>query len=120
MQNVIITKYSSHLPFKLSYYWLVFDKILKIVTNFQRVTSQMGPTFLQMKESDDVFFNRNWAEAYWDHWTGTGTTVEPIRWLWMRCFPVKTNNKKGIDGGSPVVTPMPKLVLFCGEKRSTV
>ena len=51
MQNVIITKDSSHLPFKLSYYWLVFDKILKIVTNFQRVTSQMGPTFLQRKES---------------------------------------------------------------------
>ena len=37
------------------------------------------------------------------------------------CFvPLQKQETKGIGGGSPVVTPMPKLVLSCGEKRSTV
>ena len=34
--------------------------------------------------------------------------------------PCKNKKQRGIGGGSPVVTPMPKLVLSCGEKRSTV
>ena len=77
-------------------------------------------SFPQTMPTDDAFFNRNWAGGCWDRWAGTGTAVGPIRWLWMRCFPTKTNNKRGIGRGSLVVTLMPKLVLSCGEKRSTV
>ena len=32
----------------------------------------------------------------------------------------KNKKQRGIGGGSPIVTLMPKLVLPCGEKRSTV
>ena len=34
--------------------------------------------------------------------------------------PCKNKKQRGIGEGSPVVTLMPKLVLSCGEKRSTV
>ena len=77
-------------------------------------------SFPQTAPTDDAFLNWNWAGACRDRWAGTGTAAGPIRWLRMRCFPAKTNNKRGIGRGSPVVTPMPKLVLSCGEKRSIV
>ena len=36
------------------------------------------------------------------------------------CAPLQKQERKRINGGSPIAAPMPKLVLFCGEKRSTV
>ena len=37
-----------------------------------------------------------------------------------RWTPLQKQEKKRIDGGLPVATPMPKSVLPCGKKRSTV
>ena len=35
------------------------------------------------------------------------------------CDPLQEQERKRIGGGPPVTAPMPKLVLSCGEKRST-
>ena len=77
-------------------------------------------SFPQTALIDDAFFNRNRAGECWNRWAGTGTTARPIRWLWMLRPPCKNKKQRGIGRGSPVVTPMPKLVLSRGEKRSTV
>ena len=77
-------------------------------------------SFPQTALTDDAFFNRNWAGAYRDRWAETGTVTGSVRWFWMLRSPTKTSNKRGIDRGLPVVTPMPKLVLSCREKKSTV
>ena len=37
-----------------------------------------------------------------------------------RSTPLQKQETKGIGGGSPVVAPMPKSVLSCGKKISTV
>ena len=52
-----------------------------------------------------------------------GLELEPPLGLFAGsgCYiPCKNKKQRGIGGGSPVATPMPKLVLSCGEKRSTV
>ena len=37
-----------------------------------------------------------------------------------RSIPLQKQETKGIGGGSPIVAPMPKSILSCGKKRSTV
>ena len=61
--------------------------------------------------------------------TGTGLErvgiVGPALELWLvrsagseHWTPLQKQERKRIGGGSPVASPMPKLVLSCGEKRS--
>ena len=56
---------------------------------------------------------------------GWEVTVElPADFLSLRrgsvsCAPLQEQERKRISGGSPVATPMPKLVLSSREKRST-
>ena len=48
--------------------------------------------------SDDAFFNRNWAGACWNRWVGTGTVAGLVRWLWTLDSSTKTRNKEDRRG----------------------
>ena len=54
-------------------------------------------------ESDDAFFNPNWAGTCWDRWAGTGTAAGPVRWFWMLHSPKKTSNKGESPGARPLL-----------------
>ena len=55
--------------------------------------------FFILKETqnntDDAFFNRNWAGVCWDSWAGTGTAAGPDAALRS---PAKTSNKEDQRG----------------------
>ena len=58
-------------------------------------------------DTDDAFFNRNWARGCWNRWAGTGTVARPGRWVGPLAldavFPCKTSNKGGSTGIFPLV-----------------
>ena len=65
-------------------------------------------SFPQTTPTDDAFFNRNWTRACWNRWAGP---VGSGCWT-----PLQKQETKRIGGGSPVASPMPKLVPFVERK----
>ena len=64
---------------------------------------------------DDAFFNRNWAEACWDRWAGTGIITGPVRWLWALDSSAKRYKQRGSVGAC--LLPLRFLSQFFSDER---
>ena len=66
-------------------------------------------------ESDDAFFQPDWAGACWGHWAGSGLL---LGWSAGTGVALLCKNKKEEwpAGASPVAAPMPKSVPRWGKR----
>ena len=57
-----------------------------------------------------LFFQSDWAGAYWSHRAGDRTVAGPVCRLWMLHSSAKNKKEGGSARASPVASPMAKSV----------